>query len=143
MVELTKDQQELVSLIRSAIYKLGPDTRTDVFGLTGFNVSGGMCVVYSLDQLGNSTSYRVTLISTTTRMPLRKLLLEYNYANKRYDYGTMPFTRGGSFDHDNSVIEVYKSDVEEGVLIKIVQSMPKSHVIAFKQALNRISLRNL
>lgn len=41
MTILTKDQTDLVSLIRQVGYELSPQTYTDIHGLVGFSVSGG------------------------------------------------------------------------------------------------------
>lgn len=41
---LTKDQQELVSLLRQIGYELSPSTYTDINGLIGFDVSDGFHV---------------------------------------------------------------------------------------------------
>ena len=48
----------------------------------------------------------------------------------------------GGFDHDKSYVKVYKSEIFEEEVQKLVESMPKSHAKAFKIALNKIPLRN-
>ena len=50
----------------------------------------------------------------------------------------MPFTKGGSFDHDKSVIKVYRAEVVPSELVEIVSTLPKSHVQAFNKALDTI-----
>ena len=54
----------------------------------------------------------------------------------------MPYTSEGSYDHDNSYMKVYKSDIVEEELYELVESMPKAHAKAFKIALNKIPLHN-
>ena len=54
----------------------------------------------------------------------------------------MPYTSEGSYDHDNSYMKVYKSEILEDELNQLVESMPKSHAKAFKIALNKIPLHN-
>lgn len=143
MTNLTKDQSDLVSLIRQVGYELTPQTCTDSNGLIGFSVSGVFNVVYSLSRQNGTISLHVTLISQTTRLPVRKFFVGLSYKiGCTYEYGTIPFTRCGEFDHNNSYVQVYKSEIFEEEVQKLVESMPKSHAKAFKIALNRIPLRN-
>lgn len=140
---LTKDQSNLVSLIRQVGYELVPQTCTDMNGLIGFDVSGGFHVIYNLDRQSGKISLHVTLLSQTTKQPVRKFFVGLSYKlGYTYEYGTIPFTRCGEFDHDNSYVQVYKSEIFEEEVRKLVESMPKSHAKAFKIALNKIPLRN-
>lgn len=103
MSTLTKDQKELVSLLRQVGYELSPSTYTDINGLTGFDVSGGFHVVYSLNHQNSNVSLHVTLLSQTTKQPVRKLFVGLNYnMGCTFDYGTLPFIQFGGFDHDKS-----------------------------------------
>lgn len=143
MSTLTKNQKELVSLLRQVGYELSPSTYTDINGLTGFDVSGGFHVVYSLNHQNSNISLHVTLLSQTTKQLIRKLFVGLNYnMGCTFDYGTLPFTRFGEFDHDKSCIKVYKSEIFEEEVQKLVESMPKSHANVFKIALNKIPLYN-
>lgn len=143
MSTLTKDQKELVSLLRQVGYELSPSTYTDINGLIGFDVSGGFHVVYSLNHQNSNVSLHVTLLSQTTKQPVRKLFVGLNYnMGCTFDYGTFPFTRFGEFDHDKSYVKVYESEISEEEVQKLVESMPKSHAKAFKIALNKIPLYN-
>lgn len=141
MSTLTKDQKELVSLLRQVGYEPSPSTYTDINGLTGFDVSGGFRVVYSLNHQNSNVSLHVTLLSQTTKQPVRKLFVGLNYnMGCTFDYGTLPFIQFGGFDHDKSYVKVYKSEIFEEEVQKLVESMPKSHAKAFKIALNKIPL---
>ena len=143
MTVLTKDQSDLVSLMRQVGYELTPQTCTDVHGLIGFDVSGGFHVLYSLERQSGKISLHVTLLSKTTEQPVRKFFVGLSYKiGCTYEYGTIPFTSCGSFDHDNSYVQVYKSEIFEEEVQKLVESMPKSHAKAFKIALNKIPLYN-
>ena len=143
MSTLTKDQKELVLLLRQVGYELSPSTYTDINGLIGFDVSGGFHVAYSLNHQNSNVSLHVTLLSQTTKQPVRKLFVGLNYNMCcTFDYGTFPFTRFGEFDHDKSYVKVYKSEILEDELNQLVESMPKSHAKAFKITLNKIPLYN-
>lgn len=143
MSTLTKDQQELVSLLRQIGYELTPSSYTDINGLIGFDVSGGFHVIYNLNHQNSNISLHVTLLSQTTKQPVRKLFVGLNYnMGCTFDYGTIPFTRFGEFDNDKSYVQVYKSEIIPEELEKLVESMPKSHAKAFKIALNKIPLYN-
>ena len=149
MTELTKDQKELVSLLIQIGYELNPSTYTDINGLIGFDVSGGFHVRYALKYRKNSCSLFVYLSSIKRKQTIRflKIGLGAYHVNEClvghfYDYGTMPYTKEGSYDHDNSYINVYKSEIFEDELNQLVESMPKSHAKAFKIALNKIPLYN-
>lgn len=147
--KLTKDQQELVSLLRQIGYELSPSTYTDINGLIGFDVSGGFHVRYDLTYRKDSCSLFVYLSSIKRKQTIRLLTIGLGtyHVNEcpvghYYDYGTMPYTKEGSYDHDNSYMKVYKSDIVEEELYELVVSMPKSHAKAFKIALNKIPLYN-
>ena len=140
---LTKDQQDLVSLIKQIGYELTPQTFTDSFGLVGFTVSGGFKFIYNLSRSEGKITLGVTLLSQTTQRPVRKLFIGLNYAlTPTFEYGTIPFTQFGEFDHDSSYVEVYKSEIFEEEVHTLVESMPKSHAKAFKIALNKVPLYN-
>lgn len=149
MTELTKDQQELVSLLRQIGHELSPSTYTDIYGLIGFDVSGGFHVRYDLKYRKNSCFLYVYLSSIKRKQTIRFLMIGLGayhvnecHVGHFYDYGTMPYTSEGSYDHDNSYIKVYKSNIVEEELYKLVESMPKSHAKAFKIVLNKIPLYN-
>lgn len=149
MTILTKDQKELVLLLRQVGYELSPSTYTDINGLIGFDVSGGFHIRYNLTYKKDSCSLFVYLSSSKRKQTIRFLTIGLGayHVNKCpvgyfYDYGTMPYTREGSYDHDNSYMKVYKSEILEDELNQLVESMPKSHAKAFKIALNKIPLRN-
>ena len=96
MSTLTKDQKELVSLLRQVGYELSPSTYTDINGLIGFDVSGGFHVVYSLNHQNSNVSLHVTLLSQRTKQPVRKLFVGLNYnMGCTFDYGTLPFIQFG------------------------------------------------
>ena len=57
LIDLTKDQQELVSLLRQIGYELSPSTYTDINGLIGFDVSGGFHVAYSLNHQNSNVFF--------------------------------------------------------------------------------------
>ena len=146
---LTKDQKELVSLLRQIGYELSPSTYTDINGLIGFDVSGGFHVRYDLKYRKDSCSLYVYLSSIKRKQTIRFLTISLGayHVNEFpvgyfYDYGTMPYTSEGSYDHDNSYMKVYKSEILEDELNQLVESMPKSHAKAFKIALNKIPLYN-
>lgn len=143
MSTLTKDQQELVSLLRQITYELSPSSYTDVNGLIGFDVSGGFQVTYSLNHQNSNVSLHVTLLSQTTKQPVRKLFVGLNYnMGCTFDYGTIPFKSNGGYDNEKSYVQVYKYEISDKNLTKLVESMPKSHAKAFKIALNKIPLYN-
>lgn len=143
MTILTKDQQDLVSLIRQVGYELTPQTYTNSFGLVGFTVSGGFKFIYNLSRSERKITLGVTLLSQTTQRPVRKLFVGLNYNSiPTFEYGTIPFTNHGEFDDEKSYVKVYKSDIVEEELYELVESMPKSHAKAFKIALNKIPLYN-
>jgi hypothetical protein len=143
MTILTKDQQDLVSLIRQVGYELTPQTYTNSFGLVGFTVSGGFKFIYNLSRSERKITLGVTLLSQTTQRPVRKLFIGLNYNSiPIFEYGTIPFTNQGEFDDEKSYVKVYKSDIVEEELYELVKSMPKSHAKAFKIALNKIPLYN-
>ena len=145
MTTLDFDSEDLVYRLQrlSSVFSL--DTQIDCMGMVGFDVSSDIHVLYSLeDKTSTSNTLRVTLVSKRTSKPLRFLtfsLYKWTISGKYYyDYGTMPFTKGGSFDHDNSVIKVYRAEVVPSDLVEIVSSLPKSHVQAFNKALDSIHL---
>ena len=145
MITLDFDYEDLVYRLQrlSSVFSL--DTQIDCMGMTGFDVSSDIHVLYSLeDKTSISNTLRVTLVSKRTNKPLRFLtfsLYKWTISSKYYyDYGTMPFTKGGSFDHDNSVIKVYRAEVVPSDLVEIVSSLPKSHVQALNKALDSIHL---
>ena len=143
MTVLTKDQKDLVLLIRQVGYELTPQTCTDSNGLLGFSVLGGFNVVYSLSRQSGKISLHITLISQTTKLPVRKLFVGLSYnMGQTFEYGTVPFTRCGDYDDENSYVNVYKSMIFKEELTGLVESMPKSHTKAFKIALNKIPLYN-
>lgn len=143
MTILTKEQQDLVSLIRQVGYELTPQTYTNSFGLVGFTVSGGFKFIYNLSRSERKITLGVTLLSQTTQRPVRKLFIGLNYNSiPTFEYGTIPFTNQGEFDDVKSYVKVYKSDIVEEELYELVESMPKSHAKAFKIALNKIPLYN-
>lgn len=149
MTVLTKDQQDLVSHIRQIGYELSPSSYTDGYGLIGFDVSGGFHVRYNLTYRKDSCSLFVYLSSNKGKQTIRLLTIGLGayhvnecHVGHFYDYGTMPYTKEGSYDHDNSYMKVYKSEIISEELEKLVESMPKSHARAFKIALNKIPLYN-
>lgn len=117
-------------------------TEIDVLGVIGFDASSDIHVIYSLDKTTTSNALKITLMSKKTNRPLRFLtfgLSMWSMGGKYYyNYGTMPFTKGGSFDYDSSVIKVYRAEVVPDELVEIVSSLPKSHVLAFSKALDTI-----
>ena len=149
MTVLTKEQNDLVSLIRQVGYELSPSSYTDGYGLIGFDVSGGFHVRYTFKHTKSNCSLYVYLSSKGGKQTIRLLTIGLGtyHVNEcpvghYYDYGTMPYTKEGSYDHDNSYMKVYKSDIVEEELYELVVSMPKSHAKAFKIALNKIPLYN-
>lgn len=143
MTVLIKDQKDLVLLIRQVGYELSPQTCTDIHGSVGFSVSGGFWVYYDLSRSSGKISLHVTLISQTTQLPVRKLIIGLSYnLRPTFDYSTIPFTRCGEYDHENSYVQFLKSDLFEEEIVNLVESMPKSHAKAFKITLNKIPLYN-
>lgn len=149
MTVLTKDQQDLVSHIRQIGYELSSSSYTDGNGLIGFDVSGGFHIRYRFNYTKGNSSLYVYLSSITRKQTIRLLTIGLGTYHVNdcpvghyYDYGTMPYTKEGSYDHDNSYMKVYKSDIVEEELYELVESMPKSHAKAFKIALNKIPLYN-
>lgn len=143
MTVLTKDQSDLVSIIRQVGYELTPQTYTDINGLVGFSVSGDFNVVYDLSRQSGKISLHITLISQTTKLPVRKLFVGSSYnKGQTFEYGTVPFTRSGEYDDETSYVNVYKSMIFKEELTELVESMLKSHAKAFKIALNKIPLYN-
>ena len=143
MTTLDFDSEDLVYRLQrlSSVFSL--DTQIDCLGMIGFDVSSDIHVVYSLeDKTSTSNTLKITLLSKKTNRPLRFLTFGLSMwsmgGSYYYDYGTMPFTKGGSFDYDNSVIKVYRAEVVPGDLVEIVSTLPKSHVQAFSKALDTI-----
>lgn len=140
MTELTKDQKSLVSLIRLIGYEL-PLAWLDSKRGFGFEVSGGIWVSYELLRPVESVTLYVNLTSATG-ITLRRLLITYHDSTNTYKYGTAPHIKGVGFDMSKGVVKGYNSEIEDYDLIEIVQSMPKSHAKAFRQALDKLPLRS-
>lgn len=143
MTTLDFNSEDLVYKLQQLGSTFSLGTEIDVLGMIGFDASSDIHVVYSLeDKTSVSNTLKVTLVSKRTNKPLRFLtfgLYKWTMGGSYYyNYGTMPFTKGGSFDHDKSVIKVYRAEVVPSDLVEIVSSLPKSHVLAFSKALDTI-----
>ena len=142
MTTLDFNSEDLVYKLQQLSSKFSLSTEIDALGMIGFDASSDLHVIYSLDKTATSNALKITLMSKKTNRPLRFLtfgLSMWSMGGKYYyDYGTMPFTKGGSFDYDNSLIKVYRAEVIPDDLVEIISILPKSHVLAFSKALDTI-----
>lgn len=142
MTTLDFNSEDLVYKLQQLSSKFSLSTEIDALGMIGFDASSNLHVIYSLDKTATSNALKITLMSKKTNRPLRFLTFGFSMwsmgGEYYYDYGTMPFTKGGSFDYDNSLIKVYRAEVISDDLVEIVSTLPKSHVLAFSKALDTI-----
>lgn len=142
MTTLDFNSEDLVYKLQQLSSKFSLSTEIDALGMIGFDASSDLHVIYSLDKTATSNALKITLMSKKTNRPLRFLTFGFSMwsmgGEYYYDYGTMPFTKGGSFDYDNSLIKVYRAEVISDDLVEIVSTLPKSHVLAFSKALDTI-----
>ena len=134
MTTLDFNSEDLVYKLQQLGSTFSLDTEIDVLGMIGFDASSDIHVIYSLDKTTTSNVLKITLMSKKTNKPLRFLtfgLSMWSMGGKYYyDYGTMPFTKGGSFDYDNSVIKVYRAEVVPDELVEIVSNFQRKWQIA-------------